>query len=137
MPDVLFVCVHNSGRSQMAEAYFNHLATKRNSPLRAGSAGTMPGERVNPQATAAMLEIGVDLTSATPKQLTAELARESSRRVTMGCGVDVASCPAGTYFSEDWGLDDPAGKDIGEVRRIRNVIMDRVEALLNSMVTGG
>lgn len=113
----------------MAEALFNALAAERGSPLRAGSAGTIPGDRVNPQAVEAMSEIGIDLSGAQPKLLTPQLARETPKLITMGCGVEAEACPAGTYFSEDWGLDDPAGQDLDAVRRIRDEIRVRVESL--------
>jgi arsenate reductase (thioredoxin) len=117
MNDVLFVCVRNAGRSQMAEAIFNHLAKQRGLSFRAASAGTRP--------------------DAQPKRLTPDVAASSARMITMGCGVDRAACPAGTFFSEDWGLDDPDGATLEEVRRIRDRILQKVEALLEELSTAG
>jgi arsenate reductase len=128
---VLFVCVHNAGRSQMAEAFVNRLATERGLPVRARSAGTVAGERVNPVAQAVMEEIGIPMDGQTPKQLTQEMADASDRLITMGCGVDASACPARIYISEDWGLDDPAGQPVEKVREIRDQIRSRVDLLLN------
>ena len=127
-PTVLFVCVHNAGRSQMAAAYLRHLAGDRVDVL---SAGSEPADRVNPVAVAAMAEEGIDLRAAQPKVLTTEAVRESDVVVTMGCG---DACPvfAGKRY-EDWALDDPAGQGIEAVRRIRAQVRERVEALLASL----
>jgi arsenate reductase (thioredoxin) len=130
MKTVLFVCVHNAGRSQMAEALVNHLATERGLAVRAESAGTVPGTAINPMAQEAMAEIGVSLDGHTPKALTQEMADRADRIVTMGCGVDADACPARIHLSEDWGLDDPKGQPIEKVRAIRDQIRERVDALL-------
>ena len=133
MSDVLFVCVHNAGRSQMAEALFNDEAQRRGLPYGASSAGTMIGASVNPLAVEAMREIGIDMGAAQPKQLTQEMADDAARIVTMGCGVDAKVCPARFLVAEDWGLEDPAGQPIAKVGEIRNQIAQRVSALLDEM----
>ena len=133
MQTVLFVCVHNAGRSQMAEAFVNHLAGKRGLPVRAESAGTVAGAQVNPAARAAMEEVGISLDGHHPKQLTQEMVDSAARVVTMGCGVDAESCPARLHISEDWGLDDPAGQPVETVRAIRDQIRNRVEQLLTEL----
>lgn len=130
MLKALFVCVHNAGRSQMAAALFNHLCQRKGLPFRADSAGTAPGSRVNPMAVEAMRELGIDLSKARPKPLTQELAEAAERIITMGCGVDAEACPAKFLVTEDWGLDDPAGQPIETVRRIRDEIRTRMEALI-------
>ncbi|RYG24204.1 hypothetical protein EON82_11520, partial [bacterium] len=107
MTTVLFVCVHNAGRSQMAEAFLNKLASERGLPIRGASAGTMGGKAINPMAAEAMREAGVPLDGHTPKLLTQEMADEADRIVGMGCGVDAEACPAKFLLAEDWGLDDP------------------------------
>ena len=122
---VLFVCVHNAGRSQMAAGYLQALAGDRVQVL---SAGTEPKDQVNPSAIAAMAEEGIDITGSTPKVLTDESVKESDYVITMGCG---DACPffAGkTYL--DWPLNDPAGKGVDEVRPIRDEIRAKVEALI-------
>ncbi|HZT41582.1 MAG TPA: arsenate reductase ArsC [Chthonomonadaceae bacterium] len=133
MKTILYVCVHNAGRSQMAEALTNQIAAARGLPVRALSAGTVAGERINPVARAVMEEIGVPMDGQKPKQLTQEMADSADRIITMGCGVDAAACPARIFVSEDWGLDDPAGQPIEMVRAIRDQIRTRVEALLAEM----
>jgi arsenate reductase len=130
---VLFVCVHNAGRSQMAEAFFNRLARQRGLDAVAQSAGTAPGEQVNPVAAQAMAEIGVSLEGHRPRLLTPELARSADRIITMGCGVDAAMCPAGTYITDDWQLPDPHGQPIEVVREVRDAVRRRVEALLEEV----
>ena len=130
MKTVLFVCVHNAGRSQMAEAFTNSLAKERRLAVRGLSAGTVAGAEINPQAVAAMQEIGVSMAGQTPKQLTQALADSADRVITMGCGVDAAACPARIHLSEDWGLDDPKGQPVEKVRAIRDEIRAKVEALL-------
>jgi len=127
---VLFVCVHNSGRSQIAEAVFNHEAARLGLDARAESAGTVAGSVVNPVAVEALEEIGVEASGLRPKQLTAKMVEEAERIVSMGCGVDADACPARFVVTEDWGLDDPAGLPIEDVRRIRDEIVVRVRALL-------
>lgn len=130
MKTVLYVCVHNAGRSQMAEAFTNHLARERGLPVRGESAGTVAGSAINPQAEAVMAEIGISMTGQSPKQLTQEMADRAHRVITMGCGVDAEACPARIHLSEDWGLDDPKGQSVEKVRAIRDQIRDKVEHLL-------
>jgi arsenate reductase (thioredoxin) len=126
MKTVIFACVHNAGRSQMAAAFFNAMAD--GSKARAVSAGTEPGERVHPEVIAVMKEIGIDLSKAKPQRLTAGLAKQGSLLVTMGCG---DACPVVPGLRrDDWPLTDPKGKGLEEVRRIRDEIRDRVQALL-------
>ena len=134
MTRVLFVCVHNTGRSQMAEAFFNRLAREWGLDAVAQSAGTAPGDRVNPIAVQAMAEAGVSLEGQRPGQLTPELAAQADRVITMGCGVDASICPAGTYITEDWQLLDPHGQPIEVVREVRDAVRRRVEALVEALV---
>src|SRR4051794_40763909 len=129
-PTVLFVCVHNAGRSQMAAGYLQHLAGDRIDVL---SAGSEPGSRINPVAVQAMAEEGIDIASNQPKVLTDEAVRTSDVVITMGCGDECPYVPGKRY--EDWELDDPAGQDIRAVRPIRDEIRGRVEALIASLVT--
>jgi len=136
MKSVLFVCVHNAGRSQMAEAFVNQLAKEHHYPVRGLSAGTEVGERVNPLAAQAMAELGISLDGQKPKQLTQEMADAADRIITMGCGVDATSCPARIHLSEDWGLDDPAGQPIENVRKIRDHIRRKVEEMIAEIVLG-
>ena len=126
MKTVLFACVHNAGRSQMAAAWFNLLAD----PLkaRAISAGTAPGTRVHPEVVAAMREVGVDLSAARMTKLTDEVARQAQLLVTMGCGDGCPIVPGAAR--DDWPLDDPKGKPIEQVRAIRDDIRDRVQSLV-------
>jgi len=130
---VLFVCVHNAGRSQMAEALTNRLAHERGLAVRAVSAGTVARERINPVALEAMREIGVTMDGQLPKQLTAEMIEAADRIITMGCGVDAAACPAGFLVTEDWGLDDPAGQPIEKVRAIRDQVREKVLGLFEEL----
>ena len=132
MKTVLFVCVHNAGRSQMAEAFFNKMAAERGVPIQAISAGTVPGTAINPKAVEAMAAIGIPMEGQTPKMLTPEMAKEASRVISMGCGVD-ASCPALLGPLEDWQLEDPAQMDMVAVRKVRDAIRERVERLLAAM----
>jgi arsenate reductase len=126
MRTVIFACVHNAGRSQMAAALFNALADPERA--RALSAGTQPGARVHPEVIAAMREIGIDLSSAQPQRLTDELAGGADLLVTMGCG---DACPALPGLRrDDWPLPDPKGQSIERVREIRDEIRSRVEGLL-------
>jgi arsenate reductase (thioredoxin) len=130
---ILYVCAHNAGRSQMAEALTNQLATRRGLAVRAESAGTAAGERVNPVAEQVMREIGVPLDGYQPKQLTQEMVTRADRVVTMGCGVDAKACPARFLVTEDWGLDDPAGQSVDNVRGIRDQIRARIDAMLDEI----
>ena len=126
MKRVLFVCVHNSGRSQMAEAFLNSLANGR---ARVASAGTDPAGRLNPMVVQAMAELGLDLSGHAPKLITQEMVDQSDWVITMGCSIDEAH-PATPVPTEDWGLEDPQGKPLEEVRAIRDEIRDRVRRLV-------
>lgn len=123
---VIFACVHNAGRSQMAAAWFNSLADPAR--WRAVSAGTDPGTRVHPEVVAVMREAGIDLSAAQPQKLTPELAQGAQLLVTMGCGDECPFVPG--LRREDWPLEDPKGKPIDRVREIRDEIRARVEALV-------
>jgi arsenate reductase len=128
MKTILFACVHNAGRSQMAAALFNHLADPVKA--RAISAGTEPGSHVHPEVVQAMLELGVDLSAVAPQKLTPELAATASLLVTMGCG---EACPVVPGLArDDWPLEDPKGKSIERVREIRAEIAERVRDLLQA-----
>lgn len=133
---VLFVCVHNAGRSQMAEAFVNALARERGLTVVGESAGTHMGKALNPAAVEVMAELGIDMTSQSPKMLTQELANSADRIITMGCGVDADACPARFLVTEDWGLDDPAGQPLDTVRRIRDQIRERVDVMLDEIGAG-
>jgi protein-tyrosine-phosphatase len=127
-PIVLFLCVHNAGRSQMALGWFNHLAAGH---AVAWSGGSEPGSEMNPSAVAAMAEVGIDITDEYPKPWTDEIVRAADVVVTMGCGDACPLYPGKRY--EDWELDDPAGEDVAGVRPIRDEIRRRVETLLASL----
>ena len=134
MAEVLFVCVHNAGRSQMAKAMFNRLASERGLTLRAESAGTEPGDGVHDIVAEAMQEVGFDLRSERPKPLTDDMVEQAQRVITMGCAIDAEACPAIFLKDiEDWGLPDPKGQPIAEVRTIRDVIGGKVEGLLREL----
>jgi arsenate reductase len=124
---VIFACVHNAGRSQMAAAWFDAFADAAKAI--AVSAGTEPGERVHPEVLAAMNEVGIDLSGARPKLLTAEMVAKASHLITMGCG---DACPVAppSVVRDDWPLEDPKGKSIERVREIRDDIRARVERLV-------
>lgn len=128
-PTVLFVCVHNAGRSQMAAAYLRHLGADRIEVL---SAGSVPADQVNPAAVAVMLEEGIDMSAERPKVLTDSAVRASDVVITMGCGDTCAVYPGKRY--EDWALEDPAGQGVDAVRPIRDQIRARVEALIAELV---
>jgi protein-tyrosine-phosphatase len=131
---VLFVCVHNSGRSVMAETLVNQLAPARGLTVQAQSAGTHPGAGVNPTVIAAMREIGFDVSGHRPQLLTEDMVRGSDYIFTMGCAVDTGSCPSIFLKDvEDWALDDPHGKPLDEVRTIREQVRRRVDALLDRL----
>ena len=127
-PSVLFVCVHNAGRSQMAAGWLRHLA---GDAVEVRSAGSIPGEQVNPSAVAAMAEVGIDISDQRPKVLTTDAVEASDVVITMGCGDACPIFPGKRY--EDWELEDPAGKDLAVVRRIRDEIADRVGLLLSEI----
>ncbi len=135
MKTVLFVCFHNAGRSQMAEAFFNRFARERGLPLRAISAGTLPKFReINPVAVQAMNEACVSMEGQAPKQMKQGDIDIAARVITMHCGVDPIRCPSGLPETcEDWNLEDPAGQPIEKVREIRDQIRGKVEALLNDL----
>lgn len=130
---VLFVCVHNSGRSQMAEALTNHFARQRGMAVVARSAGTVGGKQLNPVAVQALAELGVSMEGQAPKLLTPGMIEDADRIISMGCGVEADACPSNFYLTEDWGLADPAAQPIEVVRRIRDDVMRRVEQLLDSV----
>ena len=132
VPEVLFVCVHNAGRSQMAAALLDHHAGGR---VRVRSAGSAPGDRINPAVVAAMGELGIDLSKEFPKPLTDESVRAADVVVTMGCGDACPIYPGKRY--EDWELQDPAGQPVEVVRRIRDDIDARVRRLLAGLVPAG
>ena len=129
-PAVLFVCVHNAGRSQMAAGFLQHLAGDR---IEVRSAGSAPADSINPVAVEAMAELGIDITAEQPKILTPEAVQDSDVVITMGCGDECPYFPGKRY--EDWVLADPAGQGIEAVRPIRDEIRSRVEALIASLVT--
>ena len=125
---MLFVCVHNAGRSQMAAAFLTHLAGDR---IEVRSAGSAPADSVNPAVVEAMAEVGIDISAETPKVLTAEAVRASDVVITMGCGDACPVFPGKTYL--DWKLDDPAGQGVEAVRPIRDEIERRVRGLVGEM----
>jgi arsenate reductase (thioredoxin) len=127
-PTVLFVCVHNAGRSQMAAGWLRHLA---GDAVQVRSAGSEPADRINPAAVHVMREVGIDITDQTPTRLTWDAAQASDVIVTMGCGDACPVFPGKRY--EDWKLDDPAGLGIDAVRVIRDQIRARIEALLSDL----
>ena len=128
-PTVLFVCVHNAGRSQMAAGFMREIAGDRVEVLSAGSA---PKDSINPVAIEAMAEVGIDIANQQPKVLTNEAVMESDAVITMGCGDACPLYPGKRY--EDWVLDDPAGQDINFVRKVRDEIKGRVEILLSELL---
>ena len=128
-PTVLFVCVHNAGRSQMAAGFMREIGGDRVEVLSAGSA---PKDTINPVAVEAMAEVGIDIASQQPKVLTTEAVQESDAVITMGCG-DVCPVFPGKRY-EDWVLEDPAGQDIAFVRKVRDEIKSRVEGLLSELL---
>jgi protein-tyrosine-phosphatase len=130
-PEVLFVCVHNAGRSQMASGLVTLRSQGR---IRVRSAGSDPAVRINPAAVEAMSELGVEMGTALPKPLTDELVRAADVVITMGCGDACPVYPGKRY--EDWPVDDPAGRDLDAVRRIRDEIDDRVRRLVAELLPG-
>ena len=131
-PAVLFVCIHNAGRSQMAAGYLTALA---DGAIEVRSAGSMPGTAVNPVAIQAMAEEGIDISTQTPKVLTTKSVQASDVVITMGCGDACPIFPGKRY--EDWELEDPAGKGIDTVRRVRDDIRGRVQTLINELLPAG
>lgn len=128
-PSVLFVCVHNAGRSQMAAAFLTSLSR---GAIEVRSAGSQPAEKVNPAAVEAMAEVGIDMSTEVPKVLTTEAVKESDVVITMGCGDECPFFPGKRY--EDWVLEDPAGKGVESVRPIRDEIKARVEQLITELL---
>jgi arsenate reductase len=126
---VLFVCVHNSGRSQMAEAYFNHFAGGKAS---ASSARTQPASEINSTVAQVLREAGLDISHNIPRLLTLEMMQKADRVITMGCGAEKV-CPASFVPTEDWQLEDPEGKPIEKVRQIRDAIRNKVTALIKEL----
>ncbi|MCW2788541.1 MAG: heat-shock protein HtpX [Aeromicrobium sp.] len=129
-PTVLFVCVHNAGRSQMAAGFLRELS---NGSIEVLSAGSMPGDRINPVAVDAMAEIGIDIAAQQPKKLSTDAVQASDVVITMGCGDECPYFPGKRY--EDWELTDPAGQGIETVRAVRDEIRTRVEGLIASLRT--
>jgi arsenate reductase len=129
-PSVLFVCVHNAGRSQMAAGYLSHLS---GGAIDVRSAGSEPADQINPLAVQAMAEDGIDITAESPKILTTEAVEASDVVITMGCGDTCPIFPGTTY--RDWDLDDPAGQDLDTVRGIRDAIRARVQRLIEELAS--
>ncbi|CUW30328.1 arsenate reductase ArsC [Streptomyces reticuli] len=125
---VLFVCIHNAGRSQMAAGFLSHLAGDR---IEVRSAGSVPADQVNPAAVEAMREVGIDIADQQPKALTTEAVQASDYVITMGCGDTCPVFPGKKYL--DWALEDPAGKGVEAVRPIRDEIRKRIEALITEI----
>jgi arsenate reductase len=128
---VLFVCVHNSGRSQIAEAFFNHLAGEK---AAASSAGTQPAAQINPTVVKVMREAGLHISHRKPKLLTPEMMENADRIITMGCSAEKV-CPAVFVPMEDWQIEDPEGQPINKVRQIRDTIRTKVETLIKELDT--
>lgn len=128
-PSVLFVCVHNAGRSQMAAGFLTELSQ---GAVEVRSAGSLPGDQVNPAAVAAMAEVGIDISHATPKVLTTEAVEASDVVITMGCGDACPVFPGKRYL--DWELEDPAGQGVEAVRPIRDDIRTRIETLMDELL---
>ena len=128
MKKVLFVCVENACRSQMAEAFFNKFASGKAVAI---SAGTKPSSQVNPKAVQVMKEIGIDMSKQKPKPLTSELMKGVDRIVTMGCGADV--CPAPYIKAEEWSIENPSGKPLDKYREVRDTIKSKVEELIKEI----
>ena len=131
LPSVLFLCVHNAGRSQMAAGWLRHLGGDR---VTVYSGGSEPASQVNPAAVEAMAEVGIDIRGEFPQPWTEEIVRAADVVVTMGCGDACPLCPGKRY--EDWDLDDPEGQDLETVRRIRDEIDGRVQRLIAELLPG-
>lgn len=132
---ILYVCVHNAGRSQMSEAFTNALASRAGHDIVAESAGTVGAAGLNPVVVEAMREVGISLDGHRPKVIDSEIVARADKIIGMGCGVDADACPTRFLLAEDWALDDPAGQPIEVVRRIRDEIRRRVEKLLEEATT--
>jgi len=128
MKKILFICVENSARSQMAEAFFNQISKK----ARAQSAGAKPAQAVNPLAVQVMKEIGVDISKGKPKMLKSEAISSAKRIITMGC-MDNTFCPNTSIPTEDWGIENPAGKSIKKFREVRDLLKEKVVKLANEL----
>jgi len=134
LKNILFVCVHNSGRSQIAEAAFNHFAQTRNMDLVALSAGTNPADRLNTNVIESIAEIGIQTSGLAPKQLTNYMVEQSEIVITLGCNVDSNQCPSLNIREViDWGLPDPSGMGMDATGNVRDEIIQRVEGLLASL----
>lgn len=131
MARVLFVCLHNAGRSQISRAFFEQLSAAAGGRHESRSAGTTPGDRIHPEVAATMREVGIDLSSRTPQLLTDELAAWADIVVTMGCGDQCPYIPGKRYF--DWNLPDPKGMPLADVRRVRDEIRRRVQELVATL----
>ena len=131
VPAVLFVCIHNAGRSQMAAAFLSHLAGDR---VEVRSAGSQPADQVNPAVAEAMNEVGIDITAEVPKLLTTDSVEASDVVITMGCGDACPIFPGKRYL--DWALDDPAGRGVDAVRPIRDEIERRIRGLIEEIAPG-
>lgn len=129
VPEILFVCIHNAGRSRMAEAWFNHLAGNR---YRGVSAGTRPSDHPHPEVVEAMREVSIEIPNTPGQMLTFEMTEQAMLVIGMGCAVEEA-CPALRVPLEDWGLEDPKGRSAEDVRSIRDDIRGRVERLIESL----
>ena len=137
MSQVLFVCVHNAGRSQMAQAFFNRRAEEQGVPLRAESVSTEPSEHVHPKVVDAMARLGLDISEVRPQLIADRMVQDARSVYTMGCGVDAATCPTVPDRDvEDWAVPDPAGKGAEETAAIRDLISEKVEKLVSSLVAG-
>jgi len=133
MKTILFVCVHNSGRSQMAEAFFNKLAGGKAQAL---SAGTQPAAEVNPVVVKAMREAGINISGNKPKMLTMDMVNKAEKMITMGCGDEAgAVCPASFIKTQDWALEDPKSKSLDQVKKIRDEIKERVIKLVKEILS--
>ncbi|MFM7188056.1 MAG: low molecular weight phosphatase family protein [Armatimonadota bacterium] len=133
MKTALFVCVHNAGRSQAAEALLNHIASERSLPIRWESAGTKGGAMLNPTVVALMQLRGISMDGQSPKVLTQDMVDSADKVITLGCGVDADKCPARVHFTDDWGLDDPKGRPEAEVEVILTEIEARVIQLIDEL----
>ena len=131
MKTVLFVCVANAGRSQMAEGFYNLLSKGKAQGL---SAGTRPADGVNPVVVEAMKEVGIDISSNKPKRLTIDMVEKADKMITMGCGAEAAAvCPAGFIETEDWAVEEPKGKSLEQIRKIRDEVKERVTRLIKEL----
>ena len=134
MSDVLFVCVANAGRSQMAKAIFNRMAKERGLQIKAESAGTNPAEHVHHSVAQVMEELELDLSQSRPKAITDEMVRGAQRVITMGCAIEADTCPSVRLKeTEDWALPDPASKRMEEVRAIHDMVAQKVERLIDTL----